>query len=418
VTVEGGCQTKPPHEEHGHRPGQRGSAATWLLDLQGSSTSPCVHNGPLPLRAVASCDCFKVDGRETGAARLSSGALCNGRWKTVRCATNVSASGAQFKGVRLWLAALAATLTALWARNVSAQPNVTRAHAVVNAPCADEDSFWKRVGAHTVLVAKASAHEASVTLEVTVHADDESASGTFSIYDGADTAPTHERSVSGKTCDEVVDALSFFVALTYDPDAISSPPPSAPPPPPIPQRREQPESSPLNRPWIFTLGSAAQIAKMDDIPLGGSVLMQASRRFGRLEPAFRISLSTLTTRVQSSNVSARFVWLFVAPEVCPAKFTEGVWSISPCGGIALGVSTAAPSGVPGGRSFAGPWIAPRILARGAIALDRRISIELSSGIETPLLRRRFVFGPVPAYHFPAVVPFAMLGLSISLGGSG
>lgn len=311
------------------------------------------------------------------------------------------------------LAAFAASATALWARNVAAQPVVTRAHAIVNAPCADEAAFWKRVGAHTSLVTKASAGEVAVTLVVAVHVDDERATGSFGVHEGPDAPSSYERSVSGKTCEEVVDALSFFVALTYDPDALDVPLRSAPPP--LPRQWPRADSPPAERSWSLALGAAAELAAMGEIPVGGLVFAQASRRFGRIEPAFRISFSALTTRVQTSNVSARFVWLSTAPEACLTRFAAGVWSLSPCGSVRIGVSSATPSGVPGGRSFTQPWLAPRVLVRGAVTLDRRLSIELSCGIEAPLLRGRYVFGPVPAYRIPAIAPFAMLGLSLGIG---
>ncbi|OJY30359.1 MAG: hypothetical protein BGO98_26920 [Myxococcales bacterium 68-20] len=315
--------------------------------------------------------------------------------------------------MKLLLAAFAASAAALWPRNVAAQPTVTHAHAVVNAACADEDGFWKRVGAYTSLVAKASADEGTVTLVVTVHAEDERTTGSFAVLDGANTAASYERSVSGTSCEEVLDALSFFVALTYDPDLLGARPHSTPAP--LPPERPRVAPPPAKRSWILALGAAAELTATGDIPLGGSVFAQASRRFGRIEPAFRISLSALTTRVETSNVSARFVWLSAAPEVCVSRFAAGVLSISPCGSFVLGVSSATPSGVPGGRSFIQPWLAPRVLVRGAMTLDRRLSIELSCGVETPLLRGRYLFGPIPAYRTPAIAPFVMLGLSLAIG---
>jgi len=316
--------------------------------------------------------------------------------------------------VRFLLAAFVATSTVAWARNVGAQSNVTRAHAIVSAPCADEDAFWKRVGAYTALVTKASPGEAAVTLALTVHAEDEHFTGSFSVHEGPDTPASYERSVSGNTCEEVVDALSFFVALTYDPDALGPRPRPQPAPPAqlAPQPRQDSTSS--NEPWIAALGVAAQLAVMDGIPLGGLLFAQASRKFGALEPAFRISLSALTTRVETSSLSARFVWLAATPEACPTRFASSVWSLAPCGGFAVGVSTATPSGVAAPRSFTRPWLAPRVLVRGAVSLNRRITVELSSGVEAPLVRERYSFGPIFAYHFPILIPFATLGASFPL----
>ncbi len=314
--------------------------------------------------------------------------------------------------MRLLLATFVATSTVAWARNVGAQPSVTRAHAIVSAPCADEDGFWNRVGAYTALVTKASPSEAAVTLSLTVRAEDERFTGTFSLYEGTDSPSSYERSVSGKTCEEVVDALSFFVALTYDPDALSPRPQAAPPRQLTPQPRQ--EMAPSNQPWRFALGAAAQLATMNNVPFGGMAFAQASRKFGMLEPAFRISLSALTTRVQRSNVSARFVWLSAAPEACPTRLASGAWSLSPCAGFAFGVSSATPSGVPNERSFTRPWLAPRGLVHGAVSLDRRIILELSFGVEAPLVRSRYSFGPIFAYHFPSVIPFATLGASFPL----
>lgn len=308
------------------------------------------------------------------------------------------------------LATLVATSAVAWARNVGAQPSATRAHAIVSAPCADEDGFWRRVGAYTGLVTKASAGEAAVTLALTVRAEDEGFTGSFGVYEVPDSPSSYERSVSGKTCEEVVDALSFFVALTYDPDALS--PRRDPRPQPAPPPRQ--DSAPSSPPWVVALGAAAQLATMDDIPLGGLLFAQASRKVGNLEPAFRISISAITTRVQMSNVSARFLWLSAAPEACPTRFGSTVWSLSPCGGFAFGVSSATPSGVPNERSFTRPWLAPRGLVRGAISLNHGIILELSFGVEAPLVRARYVFGPVLAYHFPIVIPFATLGASFSL----
>lgn len=323
--------------------------------------------------------------------------------------------------MRFLLAAFAATSAVVWARNVGAQSSVTRAHATVSAPCADEDAFWRRVGAYTTLVTKASPGEAAVTLALTVHPGDEHVTGSFRVQDEPDAQASYERSVTGKTCEEVVDALSFFVALTYDPDASLNPRPAVPPAPatpvtpqapPAPRSRQDAVTS--REPWTFALGAAAQLATMDGIPLGGVVFAHASRKFGMLEPAFRISLSAVTTRVESSNYSARFVWLAATPEVCPTQLASGMWSLAPCVGVALGASTATPSGVPDERTYARAWLAPRGLVRGAFVLSRRVSLEMSLGVEAPLVRQRYTFGPVFAYHFPTIIPFATLGASFPL----
>lgn len=292
----------------------------------------------------------------------------------------------------------------------------------VDAACSSNDDFFRRVSEKTHRVVRAEGAEPAERVEVRVERGTKAATkGEFRVI--AEGEPVRLRRVAGESCDEVVEALSLAVALTYDPEAMlskppppaSAPPPpaSAPPPPPVvaaPPPAPPPKSKPKPKPtWQYAGGIRADLATTDLWPLGGDVFVDLHRLEG-LRTSFRLTFQVIAAGREVEGATAHFFWGSVVPSACPVRAVTGPFDFAPCAGIALGLLSATPEGIPDGASFLRAWIAPRVSGRAGLALGKGFAIEAEVGLDVPLVRGRFVFGNELAYEVPAVMASFALGL--------
>lgn len=301
-----------------------------------------------------------------------------------------------------------------------ARAESTETHRIrldVDAACSSNEDFFRRVSEKTHRVVRAEGTEPAERVEVRVDRPAKPATrGEFRVI--AEGEPVRLRRVEGSSCDEVVEALSLAVALTYDPEAMLSkpappPPASAPPPPPVvsvppppPPAAPAPKPKPV---WQYAAGLRADLATTDLWPIGGDVFVDLHRLEG-LRSSFRLTFQAIGAARDVQGATANFFWGNLVPSACPVRAITGLFDFAPCAGIALGILSATPDGIPDGASFTRVWIAPRVAGRMGLALGKGYAIEAEVGLDIPVVRGRFVFGNELAYEIPSVMASFALGL--------
>lgn len=280
----------------------------------------------------------------------------------------------------------------------------------VQAPCTDARDFARRVGERTPRVLPSEDPSADV-VEVAV----QGAAGTFRVTP-AGGEPSSERRLDGASCEEVVDALSLAVALTYDPEATikprpppapvttsaaTAPPPRVPPPPPAP-----PPAPPPLRASVGLLATAAAARRL---PIGVLAFTDLATR----RSSVRLAFGLRHVGVDVTGRSADFTWALLVPDVCPWRFTSEPVEVSPCLGLAMGIVDAQPRDIAGASSFTRAWIAPKPALRVRLALGASAALEAQLALEVPLVRGRYTFAGLTAYEIPVVVPSLAIGASFT-----
>jgi hypothetical protein len=341
-------------------------------------------------------------------------------------------------GVRLKTLAsvsLAACLAAPAARAADGEEPL-RVEFVDQAGCADRDTFMTAVRVRSARIREAAPGETARALRVVVVADaDGSYRGQLTVIDDdSEGAWGRSRSIEGKACEEVVDALALFAVLAIDPTALTAeapevrtpvpltpPPPVQAPKPPdarapwkAPRRSAQRDDAVARARATFGL-SGGMFAAGAATPLAGGIFSeigyQDSGKIGiRFGPSVRLSL-TLTTlaRVRATGGSAGLRWTRFGLDACPVvlRLTRVV-SLRPCVGFSAGLLDASGK-IAEPESVQVPFRTVGALARGEWGVGRWL-IELSGGVERPLRRDRFYFEPsTPVYESPPVLGVLMIG---------
>ncbi len=300
-------------------------------------------------------------------------------------------------------------------RVAQGEPTVVPLRIAIDSPCTTESDFAERLGARSKRIVVAPEATKADALAITIRPGPNGWDGTLRI-DGEGGERT--RSVAGASCEEVTDALSLAVALTYDPDALSpkpaAPPPPPPPPPPAPVVRAAERPAPVPpppRPLRWSMGVLGSIQASRPVPLGASAFGEVASPGGA---SARLAFGVQRGSIDVGDASARFTWALVVPDLCPVHLARGPFSIAPCLGLALGVLSAEPRDIPNGESYARAWIAPRPMIRMRWTLGRSFAVEAQGSVDVPLVRGRYTFGDVTAYAIPVVVPQAGLGGAFDL----
>lgn len=316
--------------------------------------------------------------------------------------------------MKLMVRASAFVLAAMTAspRALAAEP-ATRVRFDVRAPCSDAKDFARRVGERTGRVTESDGAQGDL-VEVTVGTATP-AEGTFRVTP-AGGEPSSERRMEGASCEEVVDALSLAVALTYDPEATFTPrpvakPTAAPvPPPPRPAPAAPPPTPPPPPlPFRASMGVLATAAAARRLPLGLLAFTDVSTRRSSARLAFGLQRAKVDVR----GLSADFTWALIVPDVCPWRFGSGPLELSPCVGLAMGVVDAQPREISGAESFTRAWIAPKPALRMRMAVGASVALEAQLALEVPLVRGRYTFANVTAYEIPPVMPSLGIGVSFT-----
>jgi hypothetical protein len=223
-----------------------------------------------------------------------------------------------------------------------------------------------------------------------------------------------QRSVEGKTCGAVVDALSLVVALDRT-DATPSEPEDPPEPPTTsptaspspaaadaPQRAEAVSSPPATEPVRYTAGLSFHGTSFtsDAAFIGGALFADVAAKSGlfgerALTPSARLSVGTTVPLVHSGGTGTqKFVLTTAALDLCPVGVpAAGTIAFAACARTEIGSLTARIGG-DDDASTSRLWAALAGIMRVRWAFgsgDLRPAIELSAGLVRPLIRDRFHF---------------------------
>jgi hypothetical protein len=221
---------------------------------------------------------------------------------------------------------------------------------------------------------------------------------------------TTTRQISGPSCEQIVDALAFVVALTLDPaasaTAVQAPPVSGP----LADATTAPASrAPPGATW--RLSAAAHASLTGAFPPGLQVSVpvfvelddESPATLHRWTPAVRAGFErSFGASVQVPQGSARFVWTVGRLDLCAAFSLAPQLTVGPCLGADMGE-------IEGAGSIAHPqersplWFALGGLVRGRWQVRSPLFLEVDAGALFPVTRNTFVFDPdTLLYEVPAV----------------
>jgi len=298
------------------------------------------------------------------------------------------------------LVALPAIIHALAALNANAVP--IRVNYDAPASCPNQEAFYEGVRARTERVRKAQGNEPRVDVNVRVTRGEHGFHG--EMREVVNQSETAARSVDGATCKEVVEALSFTVALSFDPEAHAAhdldetplpPKPAAPVPitPPVPPSAPAPPAKELPAPLELELGLSVlgTVVESAGFASGGALSAMLLRRAdsGARSSGVQISLLYAGTGLLTApdDHSTRFGAL--ALDACPFRYHTGKWELSPCALGMIGFLELS------GRNLAEPetvnraWWSLGLDLQASLLLGRGLVFESALALTVPLLRHRY-----------------------------
>jgi hypothetical protein len=290
------------------------------------------------------------------------------------------------------------------------------------ANCPSEQAFVSRVEVHTRKVRWVPADEARRHLSITVEVRDARTTGTLTI-DGEG-----ERSITARTCEEVVDALALATALAIDPDQLGTEPEPPPDPAPEPERELEPRPSQKTptvvprakgpEPGSLGAGSHLLFSVAPDIVAGVSLdVALRGRWLSVFDSSLRLSFGYLDSGFLERPTALRLTWLpWSRALACPVHLPLAPHlDFSPCIGGQLGRLRAV-----SGEAIDEPlpasyrqWFAVDAGAELELAFEP-FGLYLMGGGLLPLRRLRYLVaspsGRDALVHDLAVKPSVFVGL--------
>jgi hypothetical protein len=311
-----------------------------------------------------------------------------------------------------------------------AQP--TPPSMVYDAPpsCPAEAEFARRLRAR--LEASRAAERTQRTLTIHIAQLDGQYVGRLALVepDGRASAKT----LSSRSCDELVNALSLVAALAVQSDDLavagnertdaSAPAPSAstdsreaqpPVVPPIEQaptriaggegRKGAGEASHTSR-FIVDLGGLAAAGLAPTVLFGGSLGVQwAVLGEGPWAPAVGVgAVAGAAPSVLTVSGRASFAWYAARLDACLVRLPIGrALLVRGCILGDIGVMNARGSDAIDPRSSSRGWLSLGAGSRLEVPFGPRFGLLVLAGVEAPLRRDRYAFGSADFYEVPVVI---------------
>ncbi len=275
----------------------------------------------------------------------------------------------------------------------------------------------------------ASDSEPALALHVTIRADEHgAASGELTVR--TKQGESSARSVTGSSCEAVVDALALTAALSLGSYEFSPPPAQAPsalpvaaPPPPVPSAaspaaREEWRTGSAR--WQLEAGAQASLGQMvtPHLQAGGALLGRARwERSSTVSPSFTLSVSHTRNELFESSRRAGMALTGVSLAACPLSLplASGV-RLDPC--ITASVAELRASGreLPAATTVSRSWWGAGALARVSVSPWTGFSLEVEGGALVPLVERHFIVEPSGRSlgSTPDIAPFVTAGLAHAL----
>lgn len=295
--------------------------------------------------------------------------------------------------------------------------------------CPDRGAFLDAIRARTPRprLAATDDQEPAITLHVAIDSGDESTSGRLELREPDGTEET--RSVTGRTCGEVMKALALVAAVMLDPEARMGPeppvpsPPSPPPPtssaaPPPKPRPPQPSSPRPRRRSAWRPAAGAEIGMLGGVgpgvaPMAGA-FFDVERASRALTSTARLSLDVATTSSNLRGGSQTYEWLGATLRICPAYVSLPVrLRVAPCAALQTAGHRGTPRNVRNATTNVDLWLAPALAGALEWEASPALSVELQGGVLFPLRRTRFFLAPDSTiFEIPAAAGTVSLGVRI------
>jgi len=347
-----------------------------------------------------------------GSRHLSTAA----RHSCVSSGLREGAASCQSARVLLALPAIVHALAALAADAVPIRINYD-----APASCPNQDAFYDAVRARTERVRKAQGNEPRVDVNVRVTRNDRSYHG--EMREVVNQSETSAPGVDGGTCKEVIEALSFTVALSLDPDAHPPLPPDATPPTPkpaapvaaAPSVPAKVQPAPAAPPLEVELGLSVLSTVVESAgfasgaSLSGMLLRQANASRGS---SVQLSVLYAGTGTLTAPDDHRMRFGALALDACPFRHRSGSWELAPCALGEIGFLEMTGRGVAEPATVNRAWLSAGVDFQAAYLLGRGVVFEGALGATVPLLPHTYYTNtPDQVVASTAVVsPLLRLGL--------
>jgi hypothetical protein len=281
-----------------------------------------------------------------------------------------------------------------------AAPESVRIDYTAPVGCPTPNAFLRSVRERTNRFHPASPEEPARHFSVSVTIAGPAVLGQLEIH-GPDGIAV--RSVEGRSCSDVAEALALMTALAIDPSALGSGTQPASidadtrrePPAPPPAQHDA-ERAPIES-WRWLAGLQGHLAfrLSPDTGAGGSLFVETEKRAPASPGAairagifFNQSSADLST---PAGATARFQWAAAALEGCPfgAGFAGHAVAIYPCVALRLGVLRSEGQGISHPKRATNLWSDVGPVVRLRVAATSRLLFEAQGALLFPLTRPEF-----------------------------
>jgi hypothetical protein len=262
-----------------------------------------------------------------------------------------------------------------------------------------------------------------------------------------------QRAVRGASCDEVVAALAFVMAVSIDPTASGAPaadvtgarPPAASPPPTEGQPAPAVSTGPPNVTFSPPVEDAPAVRAGEPAPpqtggaspawhvsAGAGASLEAVAAPGTVAGDFAFagvsgeSVHGLWPELRVAFVHARsgtldappgqvqLEWNFGRVDACPTRWPlRAPLRVRPCARADVGALSASATSVHDAQSRVRAWAALGASVRAEWAPLEQLVLGVEGALSFPVVREQFFIAPAPiVYQAPAVAAGAAVGLAV------
>lgn len=280
----------------------------------------------------------------------------------------------------------------------AAEPESVHIEYVAPAGCPTATAFLRSLRARTTRFRAASPDEPARHFSVRVAPAASSFAGRLQIDGPAGSAV---RTLEGRMCGDVVDALALMTALAIDPSALGPGPNNESRPadsernsrvPPRPENQAAADPpSPSAPPWPWSAGLDGHLAfhLTPGASTGGSVFVETENPTGA---AFRAGIFVNQAHVDVATpvgATATLQWAAVELDGCPVRMELAGLTIFPCVAFHLGALRSEGQGIRQPNRAVNLWADLDPVLRLRFAVTARLFLEAQGALFFPLTRPEF-----------------------------
>lgn len=278
--------------------------------------------------------------------------------------------------------------------------------------CPDSDAFYDAMRTQTKKIRRPNVGDKPRVFKITIKKVGTKSAGELILPD------KNKKTITGATCQEVVDELAFAAAESVDPHAGETEPEatasaSASVEPSASVSAAPPKATPASdSPGRLRLsagvGIEALAAQSPGVVVATPLYVDGAwERADVLSPSFRLSyLHATGGLIETVEGVARFRWNAVQLDACPLRFGTSGLRLRPCAGFEAGKLEGSPGENLTAARVSRTWLAARVMGRFDWILFDTLVLSAHVGLALPFTRDAFTFSPTTTiYKPPAVLPF-------------